>query len=131
MSCMFERHPEIATEFRPKNPNLRKGYMSLLLSLIEIMCQLPQEISKDDLCDAYAALGFMRDAGFKLDWLENKLAEVSENSENEEARATQMQEMEEELNNLKQKWLDMETLVEKEKANVSAAKAPLSFDDVV
>ncbi|CAN6869044.1 unnamed protein product [Brassica oleracea] len=33
----------------------------------------PQEVFQDDLSDAYAALGFMRDAGFKLDWLEKKL----------------------------------------------------------
>uniref|UniRef100_A0A0D2ZRH4 Glyoxalase/fosfomycin resistance/dioxygenase domain-containing protein n=1 Tax=Brassica oleracea var. oleracea TaxID=109376 RepID=A0A0D2ZRH4_BRAOL len=55
VSRMFERHWELATEFRPKNPNS------------------PQEVFQDDLSDAYAALGFMRDAGFKLDWLEKKL----------------------------------------------------------
>lgn len=37
------------------------------------ICQSPQEVFQDDLSDAYAALGFMRDAGFKLDWLEKKL----------------------------------------------------------
>lgn len=91
---IFERHPEIASEFRPKKPNLRTAYMSLLLSLIETMCMLPQEVSKDDLSDAYVALGSMRDAGFKLDWLEKKLDEMSEKKEKEETGETRMQEME-------------------------------------
>ncbi|KAL1201583.1 Protein RESTRICTED TEV MOVEMENT 3 [Cardamine amara subsp. amara] len=128
---IFKRHPEIASDFRPKNPNLRTGYMGLLLSLIETMCQLPQEISKDDLFDAYAALAPMRDAGFKLDWLEKKLDEVSEKQENEGASETGLHEMEEELKDLKQKLSAMEALVEKEKGKVSPAKAPISFNDVV
>ncbi|EOA24553.1 hypothetical protein CARUB_v10017810mg [Capsella rubella] len=129
--CMFERHPDIASDFRPKNPILRTGYMSLLLSLVETMRQLPQDISKDDLFDAYAALGTMKDAGFKLDWLENKLHQVSEKKENEEASETVLQEMEEELKDMKQKCSDMEALLEKEKAKVSSSKAPISFDDIV
>ncbi|VVB06160.1 unnamed protein product [Arabis nemorensis] len=131
VSLVFERHPEIATEFRPKNQNLKTAYMSFLLSLIESMCHSPHELSKDDFYDAYAALGFMRDAGFKLDWLEKKLVEVSEKKENEEVCETGLQEMEEELKGLKQKCADMETLVKKEKERVSAAKAPRSFADVV
>ncbi|XP_010516477.1 PREDICTED: protein RESTRICTED TEV MOVEMENT 3-like [Camelina sativa] len=131
VSRMFERHPEVASDFHPKNPNLKTGYMSLLLSLIQTMSQLPQEISKDDLLDAYAALGSMKDAGFKLDWLEKKLYEVSEKKENEEASQIGLKEMEEELKDMKQKCSDMEALVEKEKAKVSAVKAPILFDDIV
>nr|ADE43107.1 restricted tev movement 3 [Arabidopsis thaliana] len=131
VSRMFEKHPELASDLRPKNPNLRTGYMSLLLSLIETPSQLPQQMSKDDLLDAYDALGSMRDAGFKLDWLEKKLYEVSEKKENEEASETGLKEMEEELKDMKQKCLEMEALVEKEKAKVSTAKAPISFDDIV
>jgi hypothetical protein len=131
VSRMFAKHPELASDLRPKNPNLRTGYMSLLLSLIETLSQLPQQMSKDDLLDAYDALGSMRDAGFKLDWLEKKLYEVSEKKENEEASETGLQEMEEELKDMKQKCLEMEALVEKEKAKVSTAKAPISFDDIV
>ncbi|CAL9245926.1 unnamed protein product, partial [Arabidopsis halleri] len=112
VSRMFERHPDIASEFRPKNPNLRTGYMSLLLSLIETMCQSPHELSKDDLSDSYAAMGSMTDAGFNLDWLEKKLDEMSEKKEKELVSGTQLQEMEEELKDLKKKCSDMEALVE-------------------
>ncbi|WZZ05317.1 hypothetical protein YC2023_091238 [Brassica napus] len=130
VSRMFERHSELASEFRPKNPNLRTAYISFLLSVIETMCQSPQELSQDDLTDAYAAMGFMSDAGFKLDWLEKKLDEVSEKKKNEKSSEAGLQEMEEDLRDLKRKCSDIEALVEKEKVKMSAAKAPLSFDDV-
>ncbi|KAL1201585.1 MATH domain and coiled-coil domain-containing protein [Cardamine amara subsp. amara] len=131
VSLMFERHSEIASEFRPKNPNLRNGYMNFLLGLIGTMCQSPQEISKDDLSEAYAALGSMINAGFKLDWLEKKLDEVVEKKEKEQVGETTLQGMEEELKDLKKKCSDMEALVEKERGQVSAATANLSFDDIV
>ncbi|CAF1707466.1 unnamed protein product [Brassica oleracea var. botrytis] len=76
----------------------------------------PQEVFQDDLSDAYAALGFMRDAGFKLDWLEKKLYEVSERKKNEEAG---LKEMEEDLRDLKHKCSDMEALANEEKESGS------------
>ncbi|ESQ45153.1 hypothetical protein EUTSA_v10010958mg [Eutrema salsugineum] len=100
---MFERHPEIASEFRSKNPNLRTGYMSLLLGLIETLCQSPHELHKADLAVAYDALRSLTYAGFKLDWLEKKLDEMSEKKEKEEAGEIRMQEIDEELKHLKQK----------------------------
>ncbi|EOA25562.1 hypothetical protein CARUB_v10018906mg [Capsella rubella] len=130
VSHIFERHPEFASEFRLKNPNLRTGYMSLLLSLIETLRQSPHELHKDDLDEAYVALRSMTDAGFNVEWLEKKLAELSEKKEKEEASETRMQEVKKELKGLKQKCLDLEAQLEKEKAEVLAAKAPLSFADV-
>ncbi|CAH2063808.1 unnamed protein product [Thlaspi arvense] len=131
VSRMFKRHPELASEFRPKNPNLRTAYMSFLLGLIETIRQSPHELSKDDLSDAYTGLGFMTDAGYKLDWLEKKLDELSEKKEKEQASETRLRGMEEELKDLKDKCSNMEALVKKEKGELSAAKASLSFDDVV
>lgn len=131
MSRIFERHPDFASEFRPKNQHLRSAYMNVLLGLIETLCQSTQELCKDDLADADAALVYLTNAGFNLDWLEEKLYEVSEKKENEEAGETRMQEIEKELKDLKQKCSNLEAQLEKEKANVSMARAPLSFDDVV
>lgn len=127
MSRLFTRHPEIASEFRVKNPNLRTGYMSLLLSLIETLRQSPHELSMADMAEAYAALGSMTDAGFKLDWLKKKLDEMSEKKEKEEAR---VKEIKQELNVLYQKCADLVAQLE-EKAEVSAAQAPLSFGDFI
>ncbi|KAG2324806.1 hypothetical protein Bca52824_007534 [Brassica carinata] len=131
VSHLFERHPEISSEFHTENPNLRTGYMSLLLSLIETLRQPPHELLKTDLAKAHAALGSLTNAGFKLYWLEKKLDELSEKKEKEEAVEFQMREIEEELKGLKQKCLHLEVQLEKQKSVVSAAKAPISFDDVI
>ncbi|XP_019099736.1 PREDICTED: MATH domain and coiled-coil domain-containing protein At3g58360-like, partial [Camelina sativa] len=92
VSHIFERHPEIASEMRLKNPNLRTGYMSLLLSLIETLRQSPNELHKTEIDEAFAALRSMTDAGFKVDWLAKKLVELSEKKQKEEAGGTRMQE---------------------------------------
>ncbi|KAF2542806.1 hypothetical protein F2Q68_00030214 [Brassica cretica] len=38
MSRIFERHPDIASKFRPKNEHLRTAYINVLLSLIKTLC---------------------------------------------------------------------------------------------
>ncbi|CAH8320498.1 unnamed protein product [Eruca vesicaria subsp. sativa] len=131
MSYLFERHPEIASEFRSKNPSLRAGFMSLLFSLIESLRHSPYKLDKDDLAVARAALGSMTEAGFKLDWLEKKLDGMTEKKEKEEAGETRIQEIENELKDLKQKCSDLEAELEKEKSEVLAVKAPISFKDVI
>lgn len=55
------------------------------------------------MADAYSALRYVTKAGFKLNWLEEKL---------KEAGKTRLQEIEEDLKGLKQKCADMEALVE-------------------
>lgn len=69
--------------------------MNVLLSLTETMCQSTQELFKDDLVDAYPTLAYLTDARMNLNWLEEKLEEVSEKKENEEAGETRVQEIEE------------------------------------
>lgn len=128
---IFEKHPDIAIEFRPKNPHLRKACMTFLLSLIETLCQPPQNLSNEDLVEADNALTYLKVSGFKVDWLEEKLQEVKEKKEEEENGETRIQELEEELKDFKQKCLDMEAMLEKEKAKVLAARASLTFDDVI
>ncbi|KFK35054.1 hypothetical protein AALP_AA5G228600 [Arabis alpina] len=130
VSCIFERHPDFASEFHPKNQHLRSAYMNVLLGVIEMLCQSTEELSKDDLTDAEASLEYLTNAGFDLDWLEEKLEEVTEKKE-EEAGETRLQEIEKELKDLKLKCSNLEAELEKEKVDVSVARAPLSFDDVV
>ena len=131
LSLIFERHPDIASKFRPKNQHLRTAYINVLLSLIKTLCQPTQELSKDDLNDAYASLAYLTNAGLNLDWLEEKLEEMSEKKDKQKAGEERMKEIEEELKDLKQKFSNLEAELEKEKADVSVARAPLSFDDVV
>lgn len=131
MSHIFKRHPDIALGFRPKNQQIRKAYMNELLSVIDMLCQPPEKLSEDDLRNADETLVDLIDAGFKLDWLKTKLDDISEKKKIEQGSGARLQTMEEELQKLKQMFLDLETQLQMEKAEASAARAPLSFNDVV
>ncbi|XP_010412467.1 PREDICTED: MATH domain and coiled-coil domain-containing protein At3g29580-like [Camelina sativa] len=79
---IFDKHPDFALEFRPKNSILKTVYTNVLPGLTETLRRLPREISKDDLSGAYDSLRSMKDAGFRLDWLEKRLIEVITLQEN-------------------------------------------------
>ncbi|KAG7578810.1 TRAF-like [Arabidopsis thaliana x Arabidopsis arenosa] len=129
VKSLFERHLDIASNFRPKNPYLKTAYMNVLLSLTQTICQSPQELSNDDLSDAGAALAYLREAGFELDWLEKKLDEVKEKIKKEEACLARIQEIDEQLQPFKKTYLDLEAQIDKEKEELLAARAPLSLYD--
>ncbi|XP_010490171.1 PREDICTED: MATH domain and coiled-coil domain-containing protein At2g05410-like [Camelina sativa] len=122
---LFEIHLDLASKFRPKNPHLKTAYMNFLLSLTETLCQSTQELSNEDLSDAGASLAYLKKAGFKLDWLEKKLDEIKEKKKKEEACLARLQEINEQLTPLKQKCLDLEAQIDKEKEELLAARAPL------
>ncbi|KAL0866983.1 hypothetical protein Bca101_046101 [Brassica carinata] len=128
---IFEMHPDIADGFRAKNQHLRNACMSFLLSLIETLCVSLQELSNADLVEADVALTYVRDAGFKVDWLEKKLEIVKEKKEKEKCSLIRLEEMKDKLLELKQKCSVLEALVEKEEAELLATRTPLSFDDVL
>ncbi|XP_023643802.1 MATH domain and coiled-coil domain-containing protein At3g58410 isoform X1 [Capsella rubella] len=122
--CIFERHPDIAVDFRAKSQHIRTTCMSFLLSLIETLCKSLEEISNEDFVDANIALTCLKDVNFKVDWLEKKLDQVKENKEKEQSALAQLQETEESILKLKQK-------AEEQKAVLLATRTTLSFDDVV
>ncbi|KFK34888.1 hypothetical protein AALP_AA5G206400 [Arabis alpina] len=146
-------HPNIALDFQAKNLNVRTTCMNVLLNLIDTLCQSLQDLSINDLGQADNALTYLKFSGFKVDWLERKLEGVKEKKMEEEIGETRMQELEEklqgykqkysdieallekkkeELKDLKHEWSDTEALLEKEKAKVLAARVPpLTLDDVV
>ncbi|KAG7559689.1 hypothetical protein ISN45_Aa05g012770 [Arabidopsis thaliana x Arabidopsis arenosa] len=144
---IFEKHPEMALNFRAKNQHMRTSSINLLLNIIETLCQSLQDFSIDDLGQAEQALTYLKNSGFKMDWLEGKLEEVKENKMEEQIGKSRMQELEEELKVFKQKCSDIEAQLEKEKQKCSdiealleqektkvlgAARAPpLTLDDVV
>ncbi|ESQ30819.1 hypothetical protein EUTSA_v10012069mg, partial [Eutrema salsugineum] len=112
----------IASKFCPKNQFLKTTYMNVLLGLTQTMCQSPQEISMDDIADQYAALVYLTEARFQLGWLEKKLDKIKEMKEKEEACLTRLQEMEEQLQPLKQKCSALEAQIDKEKVELLAAQ---------
>ncbi|CAL9245924.1 unnamed protein product [Arabidopsis halleri] len=131
---IFEKHPEIAVGFQVKNQHLRKTFMNFLVNVIETLCQSLQELSNEDLVEVDIALTYLKDAGFKVDWLEKKLDQVKEKKEKEQSGLSSVARLgtiEEELQKLKHMVLDLEAQLQKEKAKVLAARAPFSFKDVV
>ncbi|XP_019101821.1 PREDICTED: MATH domain and coiled-coil domain-containing protein At3g27040-like [Camelina sativa] len=99
VKSLFKKHPGFVSRLCPKNPHLRKAYLNVILSLTtETLSKSPDELSNGDLADAYSALRFVTNAGFKLDWLEKKLKKTGE---------TRLQEIEQELEDLKVKRADI------------------------
>ncbi|VYS60778.1 unnamed protein product [Arabidopsis thaliana] len=131
VKCIFERHPDFASKFRPKNRHLKSTYMTVLLGLIKTLCQLPEELTDDDLDEASVAVSYVENGGLRLDWLEKKLAEVKAKKKKVETGKARLQRAEEELQKLNQKCLELKAFLEKENADVSEANVPLSFEDVV
>ena len=129
--CIFEKHPDLASKVRSNSQLLKSTYMNVLLGLIETLCQLPEKLSDDDLDEASAAVSYLTQVGFKVDWLEEKLEEVREKKTKVYTGKAQLQHMEEEFKVLNKKCLELKDLVEKQNADVTAANIALSFDDVV
>ncbi|KAL1187985.1 MATH domain and coiled-coil domain-containing protein [Cardamine amara subsp. amara] len=85
---ILAEHPEIAEDFKPKNPVVKKDYMNILRN-------------------ACSKLSELAEVGFKLDWLKSKLGEVSSEwkkvGDSDESR---VQELEERIKNLEEVSLE-------------------------
>ncbi|VVB06131.1 unnamed protein product [Arabis nemorensis] len=109
VSLVFKKYPDIALELQAKNESLRTAGMYVFLSLIKTLCKSLQELSSDDLIQADNALTFLKCSGIiKVDWLEHKLEQVKVKKKQEQVGETRMQELEEELNGVKQNCSDIE-----------------------
>ncbi|CAH2047717.1 unnamed protein product [Thlaspi arvense] len=73
---LFKKHPDIATNFKPKNQLVKTAYMNILLGHIEALDKPPHSLSDAELSNAYRDLIELTEAGFKLDWLKKKLCKV-------------------------------------------------------
>ncbi|RID54474.1 hypothetical protein BRARA_G01798 [Brassica rapa] len=117
--------------FNAKNQHLRNACLSFLLSLVETLCQSLEKLSSEDLVEADIALTYLKDAGFKVDWMEKKLDQLKDKKEKEKSCLARLQEIEENLQKLKQKCSELDVLAEEEKADLSTTRTALSFDDIV
>ncbi|WZZ17861.1 hypothetical protein YC2023_110950 [Brassica napus] len=129
--CIFENHPDFASKVLSNNQHLKSTYMNVLLGLIETLCQLPEKLSDVDLSEASAAVVYLTQVGFKMDWLEKKLQELKEKKKMMNTGKAQLQHMEEEFKILNKKCLDLKDLLDKQNKDLSAANVAFSFDDVV
>ncbi|XP_010554682.1 PREDICTED: MATH domain and coiled-coil domain-containing protein At3g58270-like [Tarenaya hassleriana] len=104
--------------------------MDSLLSLIKKLCLPLQELAEDDIIDVESRVTDLTDGGFKIDWLKKKVEEVNVRKKKEQRSEAMIPELEEELQNLKLRLSEVEAELQKERAEVFAARVPLKFDDV-
>ncbi|CDY72672.1 BnaCnng78740D [Brassica napus] len=68
--------PHYVIDFKPENQWVQTKYM-YLLGLVETLSKPPQSLSATELSNAQRDLTALKESGFKLDWLNSKLEEVS------------------------------------------------------
>ncbi|XP_019101976.1 PREDICTED: MATH domain and coiled-coil domain-containing protein At2g42470-like [Camelina sativa] len=129
VSKIFVNHMDFAECFRPKDKGVKTAYMNLLLSLIETLCKPPLSFSETELSNARNELNELTEAGFKLDWLEAKLDEVSLERKNATANSYRVEELEARIKNLELTLSDLKVELNKEKK--TKFTEILSFDDIV
>ncbi|CDY22563.1 BnaC03g23730D [Brassica napus] len=128
---IFEKHPNIAIDFKPKDKGVKAAYMNLLLSLIETLRKPLRSFSETELSDAASQLNELTEAGFKLDWLKTRFEEIYLERKNADADKSRAQEVEERIKNLELTLSDLKVELEKEKAKSAADATLLSFDEIV
>ncbi|CAH8296037.1 unnamed protein product [Eruca vesicaria subsp. sativa] len=100
VSWIFLKHPGIALNFKPKSQLVKTTYMNLLLKLIEKLDKPPHSFSETELSNTCTELADLTETGFKLDWLKEKLDEISlERKKIDDA--SRIQELEQQNKNLK------------------------------
>ncbi|XP_024013725.1 MATH domain and coiled-coil domain-containing protein At2g42470 [Eutrema salsugineum] len=114
VTWIFEEHPDIAVNFKPKSQLVKTTYMNILLGLIDTLNKLPHSLSETELSNAQSVLIDLTEAGFKLDWLKTKLDDVYLERK-KIADGSRVKELEEQVKNLKAE-------LNKEKIKSAAAK---------
>ncbi|KAG2325543.1 hypothetical protein Bca4012_040059 [Brassica carinata] len=128
---IFERHPETASNLRPKNQLVKNAYMNTLLDLIDITCLAPQELTEEELVDAENTLLDLVGEGFELDWLKKKLEELCVKKKKMETRGDRMRELDRMIVEQRQRLLALEVELKNEENEAVSDSARLGFEDVV
>ncbi|KAJ0244908.1 MATH/TRAF domain-containing protein [Hirschfeldia incana] len=77
-NIIFETYPETALYIYPQDPQLKTAYMNILLRIYETLYNNPLEkITESELSNVSKGLLDLTQAGFKLEWLREKLEKVS------------------------------------------------------
>ena len=134
MTAMFAKHPDVALNFIPKSQLVKTVYMKLLMFLIEKLNKPPRSFSNNALSNARMELIDLTKAGFKLDWLKEKLDEISLERKKENGDGSlssygfRVQELEEQVQELEEQVKNLNLELDTEK--VKSAKV-LSLEQTV
>ncbi|WZY72597.1 hypothetical protein YC2023_004837 [Brassica napus] len=134
VTAMFAKHPDVALNFIPKSQLVKTVYMKLLMFLIEKLNKPPRSFSNNALSNARMELIDLTKAGFKLDWLKEKLDEISLERKKENGDGSlssygfRVQELEEQVQELEEQVKNLNLELDTEK--VKSAKV-LSLEQTV
>ena len=131
MRRIFERHPETASDLRPKNQLVKTAYLNNLLDLIDIASLAPQELTEEELRDAENTFMDLEGVGFELDWLKKKLEELCVKKKKMESRGARMRELDRMIVEQRQVLLALEVELKNEEKEAVSDSARLGFEDVV
>ncbi|EOA26019.1 hypothetical protein CARUB_v10019425mg [Capsella rubella] len=118
---IFKNHPELTSDFKFKNQQLKNAMMDALLDLINST----KELSLEELNEAENTLFDLTRAGLKVGWLRQKWEEAYLKKEKQRVVRARIIELEEQVKKRKLALSDLESDLMKEKAAVLAANFPL------
>ncbi|WZZ19946.1 hypothetical protein YC2023_121333 [Brassica napus] len=121
MANIVSQDPYFVVDFRPENQWVQTKYM-YLLGLVETLSKSPQSLSATELSNAQRDLTALTEAGFKLDWLNSKLEEVSlEWKKASHSDGSSVQQLKEQVKNVELSLSDL--IVELENVKIKSAAA--------
>ncbi|KAL0896519.1 hypothetical protein Bca101_080480 [Brassica carinata] len=98
---IFETYPETALYIQPQDPQLKTAYMNILLRIYETLYNSPLEkVTESELSNVSKGLLDLTQAGFKLEWLREKLEKVSVERKKVSGYEAQAKELEKQLKSL-------------------------------
>lgn len=120
--------PYFVVDFKPENQWVQTKYM-YLLGLVQTLSKSPQSLSATELSKAKQDLTALTEAGFKLDWLNSKLEEVSLEWKKaaHSDRSSEIQQLEERVKNVELSLSEFVGELDKEKIKYAAAAKVSSF----
>ena len=124
---IVSQDPYFVVDFRPENQWVQTKYM-YLLGLVETLSKSPQSLSATELSNAQRDLTALTEAGFKLDWLNSKLEEVSlEWKKASHSDGSSVQQLKEQVKNVELSLSDLIVELENVKIKSAAAAKVSSF----
>ena len=89
--------------------------MNLLLGLVEALRKSPQSFSVTELSNAESELAELKEAGFKLDWLDSRLEEISLERKKLVSDGPWVKKLEEQIKSVELTLSDLKVELEKER----------------
>ncbi|VVB03117.1 unnamed protein product [Arabis nemorensis] len=121
LSRIFAKHPNFAVDIKPRSRVIKTAFINTLLDLIEALERPPESFSKIELDTVYNRWVDLMDKGFKVDWLKSKLDNVWLEWKKKNEDAVRIQELEENVKNLKMVCMERKIELDKEKDKSSTA----------